>query len=170
MNYVPCVGCGGLFPDIEGPTHRYMEASPGCWAAYGEVLARQYNDSAYREVYRLAVDSYAAQHPGQPSSQSINSVGVHLVRLCLFIEHGLDVQRANDAMLEITKMKSQFVWLSPPPSRGAVTVADVQNAKTAEQHEQVVREWAASVWTAWSAHHQTVRNWVPELSWLPVPK
>src|SRR5262245_21594553 len=26
-----CVGCGGLVPKMEGPTHRYMEASPGCW-------------------------------------------------------------------------------------------------------------------------------------------
>jgi hypothetical protein len=39
MDRVPCVGCGGLVPDVEGPSHRYMLASPGCWAAYTETLS-----------------------------------------------------------------------------------------------------------------------------------
>ena len=43
---VNCMGCGGLVPDITGPTHEYMESSPGCWQAYGEVLGREYSDPA----------------------------------------------------------------------------------------------------------------------------
>ena len=35
---VTCIGCGGLVPDIDGPSHRYMLASPGCWAAYTGLL------------------------------------------------------------------------------------------------------------------------------------
>lgn len=164
MKLVPCIGCGGSFPDSDGPTHRYMESSPACWAAYGEVLARQYNDPAYREVYRMAVDSYAVQHPGRPSPQSVNSVGVHSVRLCLFIEHGLEPRAANDAMLAISPLKGKFSWLTPPESMGPITVADVQNARSPVEHQLIVRDWAASAWLAWSGHHEVIRSWVPP-SW-----
>jgi len=66
-NLVRCFGCGGLFPDVSGPTHRYMEATPGCWAAYGEVLARQYVDAGYATAGQMTVDAYAVQHPGTAS-------------------------------------------------------------------------------------------------------
>lgn len=150
MKLAPCVGCGGLFPDIEGATHRYMDSSAGCWAAFEEVLAREYSSREYFEIHRLTVDTYAAQHPGQPSPQSIKSVGYHLIRLCLLLERGLTMERANDAMLAITKTKEHFTWLTPPSSVGEITVAEVHAASTAEQHKQIVRSWAADVWTAWS--------------------
>jgi len=163
MKLVPCIGCGGLFPDIEGPTHRYMESSAGCWAAYGEVLAREYSSPVYFEIHRLTVDTYAAQHPGQPSPQSIKSVGFHLIRLCLLLERGLKMERANEAMLTITKTKEHFTWLTPPSSLGSITVADVCKTATAEQHKQLVRLWAASVWAAWSPHHPVIYSWLPTL-------
>jgi hypothetical protein len=161
--FIPCVGCGGLFTDIEGQTHLYMESSAGCWAIYGEVLAREYSNPAYLEVHRLTVDAYAAQHPGQPSPQSVKSVGYHLVRLCLLLERGLEVERANNAMLAITKTKSNFVWLAPPPSLGSVTVADVHRTKTIEEHKQAVSTWAISVWEAWSPHHSVIHTWLPTI-------
>lgn len=100
MNLLRCPGCGGLFAEVQGPTHRYMESSPGCWAAYGEAMARMYSDPAFFEYYRLAVDAYAVQHPGQPSRQSIHSVGVHLIRLHLLLDCGLASALANGVMLE----------------------------------------------------------------------
>lgn len=163
MEIVTCHGCGSLFPDVEGPAHRYMASSPGCWAAFGEVLAREYSDLAYFAIHRLTVDAYAAQHPGQPSPQSIKSVGVHLVRLHLLLECGLEMQRANDAMLAINQAKQHFVWLDPPPALGAITVADVHQAEDVGQHIQMVKAWAASVWAAWSPHHEAIRRWAPPL-------
>ena len=76
----PCAGCGALVPVTDGPTHPYIGASPGCWAIYGEVLAREYGEYAYPPVHRLTVDAYAAQHPGVPSRRSIQSVAIHLRR------------------------------------------------------------------------------------------
>jgi hypothetical protein len=64
-----------------------MESSPGCWQIYGEVLAREYSDAAFRSIHRLTVDSYAVQHPGQPTAQSIQSVCVHLKGMKLTPEH-----------------------------------------------------------------------------------
>lgn len=160
----PCCGCGGLFADIAGPTHRYMESSPGCWAAYGDVLAREYSDPACYTVHRLTVDTYAAQHPGKPSPQSIQSVALHLVRLCLLLEHGLSAERANAAMLAAAEPAARrgYRWLTPPATLAAITVADVRFAEDAEQHKKLVRAWAASVWAAWSAHHAAVYGWLPE--------
>lgn len=160
MKLEPCIGCGGLFPDIDGPTHRYMESSPGCWAAYGDVLVREYGNPDLFDIHRLTVDAYAVQHPGNPSPQSIKSVGYHLLRLYLLLECGLDMELANETMIAISKTKDQFFWLTPPDSLGTVTVADVTKVVSVSRHKQLVRSWATSVWLAWSPHHPTVRSWL----------
>ncbi|WP_435106888.1 DUF5946 family protein [Arhodomonas sp. AD133] len=161
MDTCKCFSCGGVFPDIDGPVHRYMSSSPGCWSVYGEVLAREYSDPTYFEVHRLTVDAYAVQHPGSTDRQSIQSVGVHLIRLCLFLEHGLTAGKANDAMLEAGMKKSSFIFLEPPLDMGEITAADIYRASSAEEHKALVRGWARSVWDTWSMHHNTIREWLP---------
>jgi len=151
--------CKALFPELNGPTHEYMQSTPSCWAAFGRVLAREYSDQRYFDVYRLAVDAYAVQHPGVPSRQSVQSIGVHLVRLCLFLEHGLTPEDANDAMLNAAKQKASFHWLEPPDFLGELTVADVDATVSVDEHQDVVRRWAAQMWAVWSQHHETVRGW-----------
>ncbi len=154
-----------MFPDTPGPTHRYFGSSPGCFAAFGEVLAREYSDLDLMECHRFSVDAYAVQHPGQPSPQTIKSVGVHLVRLFLLFEHGLDMKRANDAMVSLSTIKHDFWWLSPPETRGDVTVADVWNATTPEEHKPLQQQWAHSAWKAWAPHHETIGVWAARLEW-----
>jgi hypothetical protein len=95
----PCPGCGALVPDTDGPTHPYIGASPGCWAIYGEVLAREYREYAYPPVHRLTVD--AAQHPGVPSRGSIRSVALHLISLYLILERGYEPERATAAIRDV---------------------------------------------------------------------
>jgi hypothetical protein len=151
--------CKGAFTDEDGPTHEYMESTPGCWSAFGRVLAREYEDQRYFAVHRLTVDSYAVQHPGVPSRRSIQSVGVHLVRLCLFLEQNLAPEQANNAMLAAAKHKSKYHWLTPPSDLGALTVADVEVAGSVEAHMSTVRNWASQMWQVWSPHHSTVRSW-----------
>jgi hypothetical protein len=151
--------CKGSFPDVDGSTHEYMQSTPGCWSAFGRVLAREYEDQRLFDVHRLTVDSYAVQHPGIPSRQSIQSVGVHLVRLCLFLERELSPSKANDAMLAAAKHKARYHWLEPPASLGAITVADVEAAANLDDHIASVRDWAAQMWKVWTPHHATVRDW-----------
>lgn len=139
-----------------------MESSPACWAAYGEVLAREYSDPAYFQVHRLSVDAYAVQHPGKPSPQTIQSVAVHLIRLCLLLERGLPMERANAAMLKASEQEALYVWLEPPVSRGSMTVAEVLEAQGVEAHMAAVRCWAETSWAAWAPYHATIKNWLPK--------
>lgn len=159
MAVLQCMWCKGTFLAENGPTHEYMESTTGCWSAFGRVLAREYEDRRFFPVHRLTVDAYAVQHPGVPSRQSIQSLGVHLVRLCLFLEHDLTPQRANDAMLVAAKHKAQYHWLEPPASMGSLTVADIEAATGVEEHLALVRAWAAQMWQVWSPYHATVRAW-----------
>lgn len=158
---IPCLGCGALVPQMTGPTHRYMASAPGCWSVYGEVLAREYSDPPYAARHQLTVDAYAIQHPGQPSRQSIQSVAVHLISLCLILERDLAPPRARQAIQKISRDRVQFAWLTPPATRGAVTVAEVHGAEAVAEHLERVSAWAESAWAAWAMHHATVRQWLP---------
>ena len=92
---------------VDGPTHRYIGASAGCWALYGEVLAREYGDYAlYVPVHRLTVDAYAAQHPGEASRRAVQSVAVHLIRLHFRLERDLPHTQANALMLRVSAKAS----------------------------------------------------------------
>jgi Family of unknown function (DUF5946) len=158
---ISCFGCGGGFREVDGPTHSYMLSSPGCWAIYGEVLAREYADyDGFGDVHRLTVDAFAAQHPHSSSGKNTRSVGFHLCRLCLMLERGLDAHRASAAMVTIAAQKSRFLPLPRPENPGLITVADVYAAVGPNEHRGVVRQWAAAVWQTWSPCHTVVRTWV----------
>ncbi|MFK8031369.1 MAG: DUF5946 family protein [Gammaproteobacteria bacterium] len=154
-----CPGCKLESPSLNGPVHRYMESSPACWATYGKILAREYSSPDYMAVHRLTVDAYAVQHPGRPSRQSVQSVAVHLISLFMVLERKLSHQEAT-AVIGRSVEELDFTWLEPPPNKGELTVENVIQAKTAEQHCYLVEQWAGEVWTAWSPHRAQVERWI----------
>jgi hypothetical protein len=149
----PCVGCGALVPDIDGPTHRYIGASPGCWAIYTELGARGLPAS---ELSTMAVDAYAVQHPGVPGPQSTPSVWVHLIALHLVIEGGWPVTQAVRLRAAAADAFDGWPWLEPPQSMGSVTVVDV--AEGGADDATVVERWVRGAWEAWKGHHPAVRG------------
>jgi hypothetical protein len=161
-NLISCIGCGAIVPDIDGPTWRYPNAaSPGCWAVFGEILAKEFSDFSYGRLHRLSVDAYAVQHPGDPTPQTIQSVNVHLIALCLTLKRGYDFEYATRMIGQIiTRFKGQFTWLEPPASLGEMTVLDVVKARDGSEHEQLVTAWARSALEAWSPHHPTINRWI----------
>jgi hypothetical protein len=79
-NLIKCYGCCTLVEDTNGATHEYIGAVAGCWAVFGEILAKEFNNPSYfYPAHRFTVDTYAVQHPGVPNRKSIQSVNVHLV-------------------------------------------------------------------------------------------
>lgn len=154
-----CVGCGAVVPDIDGPVHRYIGASPGCWAVYCDVLAREYGELRNPPWHRLTVDAYAAQHPGLESRRSIQSVAVHLISLHLVFNERLDPSYVTRRLAAIVGEAGSYRWLEPPTFSQSSTVLDVAATATASDHERAVKQWARDVWAAWSEHHATIRAW-----------
>lgn len=155
----PCVGCGALVADWDGPAHAYIGASPGCWRVYGDVLAREYGELRNPGWHRLTVDAYAAQHAGVESRRSTQSVCAHLVALQLVIERKLAPEYVTRLIVSAVRLAPEFHWLAPPNFAGTLTVLDVAQTVSAGDHETAVRRWANSVWHAWQPHHVQVRRW-----------
>jgi hypothetical protein len=154
-----CWGCGAPVPTADLSGQRYIGASSGCWAVYGTVLAREYDEWRYPAIHRLTVDTYSVQHPGTPSRQSIQSVAGHLIGLFVVLELGWLPTQATQAIRNAVERSDQFVWLEPPQKRGDVTIVDVVKSTTLAEHEQAVQRWARSVWQSWRVHHSTIQQW-----------
>ena len=160
-----CPGCGAEVPEVEElrSDHLYVGAAPGCWAAYTELTGRQLADPDLAEPRMLGVDVYMAQHPGVPGRQSSQSVWVHLVGLCVVLEHGYDVLMSARAKARVAAPNARFDWLEPPSSLGPATVLDILATSTAEEHAAAVRSWAEAVWEAWRPQHERIRRRTSEL-------
>ena len=160
IDSIKCFSCGALVPDMNGPTHPYMESSPGCWHVYGEILARQHSERASRDIQRFTADTYAVQHPGRLSVVAIQSVCGHLMSLCVVLERHAPYSYADRVLKAAVDGRIPLGWLTPPRSLGELTVVDVHAAVSAQEHREKVHAWARSAWTAWAEHHDTIRTWI----------
>lgn len=150
-------------PDEDGPIHRYMTASPGCWRIYTELGAGPMPSSPRAA---LTVDAYAVTHPGVPGPQSTPSVWVHLVTLCAVLERGWGVPQAVRLRRVGADAFDGWPWLQRPDRMGDITVVDVANAVAATDLATAanrVEQWIDTAWGAWSAHHDAVRARTDEL-------
>lgn len=145
-----CFACGGEFENRIGPTHKYMLSSPGCWAAYGELLAREYqNPVLFGAVHRLTVDAYALQHPGDPlDRRARQSVWVHYIALYLAFRMGKEHAAIPPVMQRLAG--GVFPELPSAPKRFSVTLSDVA-AQGEKNHVSAVTAWAKDAFEAWSA-------------------
>jgi hypothetical protein len=149
-------------PDITGPVSEqsYLPQSAGCWKLYTEILEREYSEWNYPDIHRLTVDCYAVQHPTKDVNlKSAKSVTTHLVALCLILERKVPLHKVTSYLqLLLQQGEVTFEWLQPPKGLGDVTVADVRNANTLEEHIVLVQKWSIAVWQAWSKHHDHIRG------------
>lgn len=158
MPDVTCFGCGAVVPATKGPVHAYMQAVPGCWARYGQVLEWHYASDAARdpEVSQALVDAYAAQHATNTDRRNRQSVALHLVSLCAAFEHAMPAEQRRTLIGRLAH--HEYPALQPPITAFTVTVNDVFDA-AARHRASVVQRWARATWDAWSAHHREVRSW-----------
>ncbi len=159
---IPCVGCGALVPNTDGPTNANLTGSPGCWAIYEKVRARGLGDHRYGELQQLTMDTYALQHPALSKRGSTQSLAPHLIGLCALLERGLPATVAIQAVRNAVKLRDSFECLTQPESCGELTILHVRDATTLQEHIRRVREWSSSVWKAWSPHHRVIRKWTAE--------
>ena len=148
-----------MLPGVDLPAHPYMTSSAACWARYGDLLAVQYASPQRMAFHQLVVDSYAAQHPDGDDHRAVQSVGIHLMTMCLFVERGANPALGTSLHRRMVN-RPAFHRLDPPASRGEITLLDVPVDGDPTKARTAAQAWATSVWTAWSSHHQTVRGWI----------
>jgi hypothetical protein len=154
-----CPGCGVVLPDPGNVAPPHGGSSPGCWAVYGDVLAREYGEWGYPPIHRLTQDAYGAQHPGDRSPKAVQALALHLIALHLSLDRRIEPKRVPSEIGRLVADPSVFRWLDPPPPDGRRTVLDVVDARDLREHGLRVEWWARSVWEAWSDHHDTIRRW-----------
>jgi hypothetical protein len=168
----PCPGCGALFPAHDGPVHRYIGASAGCWALFswsrepeGTYVAELIEQSRIPEscaslpahnqallIESLWGDAYGAQHHGSSSPQAVQSVAVHLLNL-----HGIisgKTTRPGWAIERALRVRGVFQKLAPPKPGIALTFRHLFPGGGVGV--PVTRtQYVVSVYEAWMALHRT---------------
>jgi CTP:molybdopterin cytidylyltransferase MocA len=148
-----CPGCGARVPARPGTeSHAYIGASPGCWLRWTEL-----HGGGLIRLGRQANDAYASQHPGLDGRRQRQSVAVHLIALCHWLEHGITDPKMTELTQRILANGPDWPWLMPPDSY-RLTIHDLPVPAEASD----TRRWVEAVWEAWSAHHETVRRWADE--------
>ena len=173
----PCPGCGALFPPFEGPTHRYVGASAGCWAMFSWTVATGGPDAtgmvaqsripdnlvnvptasdrpALESVFG---DAYGVQHCGEDSPQAVQSVAVHLLNL-----YGIISGKTTQPRWPIgraIRTRGVFHKLKPPALGSALTIRHLFPGGGVVT--PVTRgQYVASVYETWMAlHRSTVEQW-----------
>ena len=146
-----CKDCGAVVSD----------GKAGCLKIFEEILAREFSDYRYGRIHRLTVDAYSLQHPAS-YMRSGKSFAAHLTGMCSALEYedSLDINRT------MQKWLSRNPKIDKPPQlsehRGDLTIMYIHSAANAEEHIKRVREWAQSVWGAWSVYHDLARQLIIE--------
>lgn len=158
MSDVRCPGCGAVVPERNGPTHPYMLSAAGCWEQYCSLEAWKaglIGEQAIATIQDL-VDSYGVQHATNPDRRNRESVAVHLMSLCAGRERGLSGRQRRARIA--TWVGREYPVLDSCSVRYPITVADVTAAES--ELPSMIERMAASTWSAWAVHHDTVRAWL----------
>ncbi len=162
---------------MDGPIHRYVGASAGCWTLLNCMVANadsdstalveqsrippnspqppaQRNDSLLEAIWG---DAYGVQHHGEDSPQAIQSVAVHILNL-----YGIISGRTTRPRWPIDRaLRSRGVFhkLDPPELGSSLTIRHLfpgGGVVTPATRSQYV----LSVYEAWmSLHRSTVERW-----------
>ena len=149
-----CPGCSGYFPDIKGPSHACFDASSGCWARFGQMLAFHYSDARYWPAHQILMDAYSLQHSRDGDRSSIRSAHIHLAALYAQIE--LRQSEARVIALRRTLSGREFKRLHSWPSP-TVSIADVELADP-ECHLMSVTAFARGVLSDWSPYEEIAKR------------
>ena len=137
------------------------EGRAGCLRLFEEILAREFSDYRYGRIHRLTVDAYSLQHPDK-YMRSGKSFAAHLTGMWAALE-GADALESNRVVQKWLSTNPQVEKPTRlPERRGDLTINYIHDAADANEHVRRVREWARSVWGAWSEFHDLARRLVDE--------
>jgi hypothetical protein len=135
-----------------------MENSPGCWRVFGELVAADYSSAERMTFHQVIVDAYAAQHPGSGDRRQVQSVGLHLMTLCLFLEHDVDPALGPTLHRRMIDRAVFTPLLRTGP--GELTAAHVPTDGPVGLTRRAAYEWANAVWATYEPAQLTVMEWL----------
>jgi hypothetical protein len=153
-----CPGCGGVFDDVDGPTHPYMVSSPACWASFGALQADELTRFGYPPSHGLVVDAYAASHGGDGRERrDRQSVCIHLMAICFVLERDGHPGARTALLRRATVRKVDWPRLGRPAGAPALTHTHLRDAPDSDAYGLRAREWAAAVWELWAPEQTRIR-------------
>jgi hypothetical protein len=133
-----------------------MSSAPGCWALYGELVARGISWGTDRGTVQLRTDAYAAQHATNPDPRNRQSVAIHLMSLGATIELRLAPGRTTELFGGWTHRVGGYPDLISSTVHGDLTVVHALEANGPALTGEAIERWAQSVWEGWADHHATI--------------
>ena len=142
----------GLEPDRKG------NASGECRNLRDELTYYTLALGDPRFIHQHLVDAYQAQHVLH--SKSTIGAAFALAGLYLAVERGLTGRQVQKMHMVMGSQSKQWPRFIPPKDVGPLTVADVLAVEPGPARDEKLLQWCASVWGAWSAEHDRVREMV----------
>ena len=121
-------------------------------ATYDEVYAYTMGRPGF--IQQHVVDAFAVQTANDESNPI--SVVFGLVGLYLHVEKQFSGRQVQRVHMKLGRRKQEWPRVHLPEDRGSVTVADVLAATAGPERDMAINDWCHSVWTAFSAHRQTI--------------
>jgi hypothetical protein len=146
----PCPSCGAR-----------LGGRAGCQRAFEELQAQSSTSPLRAAVHNLVVDAYAMQHT-EEYGKSAKSYIAHLTALCCGVEAPGD-QKLYRGIARWLDGPTALARPADISARGAMSIADVQAARSDRDYPEVVRRWASDVWAAYAGQHEMARQWIREV-------
>lgn len=159
-----CPSCGLLAARHPGLPVAPFPASVECWEVYGHLSTYDLDRARPDFLHQVAVDAYAAQHPGPPAKRV--TLWFALAGLHLTLERswsGREVQVAHQRLSRLDKVGPE---LGGPSRPAEITVANVMASPAGEGRDAAITAWAGAVWHSWESSHLRVAAALPSLDRL----
>ena len=117
----------------------------------------------YPPAHELAVDAYAASHPGGSERRARQSSNIHLLSLCACLERGESHYRRLLLLRRLTERKLEWPLLTRPQGSPQLNHTHAAGARELGEYTRRVEEWARAVWDFWAPEHPRVRRLLDEV-------
>jgi hypothetical protein len=111
-------------------------------------------------VHQHLVDAFAAQHVDaetKPIQTVFALIGLYLCTEKHFT--GKQVQRVH---MRLVKRRRDWPRLTPPRDTGSITAAEVLAAAAGVERDEMMLQWCAAVWHAWTERQEEIRRLVQD--------
>lgn len=163
---VQCPGCGLALPASDAPLDSRYNASPACFALYGELtgytVGRGYRAGDF--IHQLLVDAYAAQH----ASDRMRPIGLPFALIGLYLVNerggtGVDSQNMHIRLANHPNKPKTWPHFPPRTHAGSLTVADMLSAPPGDERDNALRAWNRSVWEAWRDQRDAIASLIANI-------